>query len=358
MNNRFASPCVELFRLAASLWCVAVLIMALAAAPALAAQPSRNVLVLNSDSNVLPGLAVFNESLVMALRADYGPEVELSNEFLGLDEPRPAGYGDDLVEFLRKKYAETRFDAVVTVRGPALKFLLEHRDEFLPSVPVVHAWIGKQELTGQELPPDVVGVPVELQPEKTIELALRLHPRTRRVVVITGTSTFDRGWEALLRRAFKPLEPLVEFEFWAGLPMPEILDRVRRLPVDSIIYLPGLRQDGTGQRLVAQEAATEIVSISPAPVYGNASNFREVGTTGGYIASIEEMARQTAQLLARVMRGERPEALTPVAAVPNAYILNMHQLRRYGFDESAIPPGAILRYRQPTLWEAYRWQPP
>ena len=76
---------------------------------------------------------------------------------------------------------------------------------------------------------------------------------------------------------------------------------------------------------------------------------------GGYIAPIEEMARQAGQLVARLLRGEKPEALAAPAAVPNAYILNMHQLRRFGFDESAIPPGAILKYRQPTLWEAYRW---
>ena len=255
----------------------------------------------------------------------------------------PQAYEDDLVAFLRKKYAGTQIDAIVAVRSPALKFLLQRRDQFLPGVPVVHVSISTQELAGMELPRDVIGVPVELQPEKTIELALRLHPGARRVVVITGTSEFDRGWEALLRRAFKPLEGRVEFEFWVGMPLAEILDRVRRLPADSIVYLPGLRQDGTGQRLVPQEVATQIVSISPVPVYGNASNFREVGTMGGYIAPIEEIARQAGQLVARLLRGEKPEALAVPAAVPNAYILNMHQLRRFGFDESAIPPGAILQ---------------
>lgn len=357
MNHRpFAARLAHFARVAALLWWFAGLSTALGGAPALAAQVPRNVLVLNSDNIVLPGLAVFNEALVIALRAEYGPEVELFNEFLGLDEPRPADYGNDLLAFLRKKYAAKRIDAIVAVRAPALKFLLEHRDEFLPGVAVVHVWIDTQELAGQELPPDMIGVPVELRPEKTIELALRLHPRARRVVVITGTSAYDRGWEALVRRAFRPLEARVEFEYWAGLALPEILDRVKRMPADSIVYLPGLRQDGTGQRMVPQEVATEIVSISPAPVYGNASNFREVGTMGGYVASIEEIARQAAHLLSRLLRGERPEALAPPAVVPNAYILNMRQLRRFGFDESAIPPGAILRYRQPTLWEAYRWQ--
>jgi hypothetical protein len=134
MNHRpFASGRAHLVRAAVSLWWVAGLVMAFAIAPALATQPSRNVLVLNSDSNVLPGLAVFNEALVMALRANYGPAVELSNEFLGLDEPRPAGYGEDLVEFLRKKDAETQFDAIVAVRGPAPFYA--QQDQFLPGRP-------------------------------------------------------------------------------------------------------------------------------------------------------------------------------------------------------------------------------
>ncbi len=75
------------------------------------------------------------------LRAEYGPEIELFNDFLDLDRPRPPGYEDDLVEFLRKKYAGTHIGAIVAVRSPALKFVLQRRDQFLPGVPVVHVAI-------------------------------------------------------------------------------------------------------------------------------------------------------------------------------------------------------------------------
>jgi hypothetical protein len=322
-----------------------------AAALALAAEPPPNVLVLYSDNRVLPGLAIIDETLDGVLRAEYGPEIDMFSQFLDLDRPRPAGYEDDLVEFLRKKYAGTQVGAIVAVRSPALKFLLQRRDQFLPGVPVVHVAMSKQDLAGMELPRDVIGVPVELQPEKTIEVALRLHPGTRRVVVITGISQDDRAWEALLRRAFKPLGD-AEFEFWAALPLARFSTGCDDYPLTHR-FLSGLRQDGTGTRRVPQDVATQVVSISPVPVYGNNSNFRKVGTMGGYIAPIDEIARPAAQLVARLLRGENPES-SP-SAVRNAYILNMHQLRRFGFDESAIPPDAILMYREPTLWEAYRW---
>ena len=206
----------RLWRIAASLRWVVGFILALAATLALAAEPPRNVLVLYSENRVLPGLAIIDETLDKVLKTEYGSEVELFNELLALDGPRPAGYDDDLISFLRTKYARTRIDAIVAVRGPAFKFLLQRRDQFLPGVPVVHVGISTQELAGMELPRDVIGVPVKLEPEKTIEVALRLHPGARRVVVITGTSEIDRDWESLLRRAFRPLEGRIEFEFWAA----------------------------------------------------------------------------------------------------------------------------------------------
>ena len=133
---------------AASLRWLAGVILALAATLALAAEPPRNVLVLYSDNRVLPGLAVIDETLDSVLRTEYGPEIELFNEFLDLDRSRPAAYEDDLVAFLRKKYAGTQIDAIVAVRSPALKFLLQRRDQFLPGVPVVHVSISTQELAG------------------------------------------------------------------------------------------------------------------------------------------------------------------------------------------------------------------
>ena len=190
MNNHPFPSSIARFILAAAsrrwLTRLAGVILALTATLALAAEPPRKVLVVYSDNRLLPGLAVIDEALDSVLRTEYGPEIELLNEFFDLDRPGPAAYEDDLVAFLRKKYAGTQIDAIVAVRGPALKFLLQRRDQFLPGVPVVHVSISTQELAGMALPRDVIGVPVELQPEKTIELALRLHPSVRRVVVITG----------------------------------------------------------------------------------------------------------------------------------------------------------------------------
>ena len=324
--------------------------------PVQAAQSPRNVLVLFSSSRLLPVLGVIDETLDAQLRAELGGNVDLFNEFLDVNSWPGKDHQDQLARFLKEKYAAMPIAAVVAAYGPALRFLLERRDDILPDVPIVFIGLSTQELARMTLPPDVLGVATELLPEKTIELALRLHPGSRRVVVITGTSQFDRAWEALLRSRLKPLAERVEVDFWAGLPMAEILDRVRKLPRDSVVYLPGMRQDGAGERFVPQLVAADVVAASPVPVYGSSSNFREGGTAGGYIPLLENAASAAAGLVASLLRGAAPETLTTPVIVANEYILNMKQLSRFGVAEADLPPGALLKYRQASLWEKYRWQ--
>jgi hypothetical protein len=35
-------------------------------------------------------------------------------------------------------------------------------------------------------------------------------------------------------------------------------------------------------------------------------------------------------------------------------IYDWRELRRWGISEARLPPGSIVKFRQPTLWEQYR----
>ena len=324
--------------------------------PAIGAAQSHNVLVLNSDNRALPRTVLIDETVGGILRAQTGTTTELFNEFLDLEDKRGDEYERHLVEFLRSKYANTPIAAIMAVGGPALHFMLANRQQLFPGVPIVHFVVDAEDLASMSVPPDVVGAPIALEPDKTVALAMTLHPQARRLVVITGTANSDREWLRVARRRLLPLADRINIDYWDGLPLAEILQRLPVLPKESIVLLPGLRADGQGVRHTPQSVAAQVVAASPAPVYGSVSNFGIMGTIGGYVAPVEEGARIGAKLLVRLLKGERPQALGPVGAVPNSYVLNMHQLQRFGVDESALPPGAMLRFRQVPLWREYVWQ--
>jgi PAS domain S-box-containing protein len=39
----------------------------------------------------------------------------------------------------------------------------------------------------------------------------------------------------------------------------------------------------------------------------------------------------------------------------NTDLFDWRQLRRWGIREQSLPPGSVVRFREPTLWDAYRW---
>ena len=55
----------------------------------------------------------------------------------------------------------------------------------------------------------------------------------------------------------------------------------------------------------------------------------------------------------RVLSGERPLDV-PIVRGANTYLFDWEALRKWGFEESALPPGSIVLSRQPSFWEAYK----
>ena len=78
------------------------------------------------------------------------------------------------------------------------------------------------------------------------------------------------------------------------------------------------------------------------------------GIVGGYMDSFEAIGREAARIGLRILAGEGPESLPPATSQTQAFMVDWRQLRRWGLDEARLPPGTIVRFEQPSLWEQYR----
>ncbi|MET0621973.1 MAG: sigma 54-interacting transcriptional regulator [Pyrinomonadaceae bacterium] len=56
----------------------------------------------------------------------------------------------------------------------------------------------------------------------------------------------------------------------------------------------------------------------------------------------------------RLLAGERPEAVA-AHGVPGTPMFDWRELRRWGISEQALPPGSVVRFKVPSLWEQYKW---
>lgn len=302
---------------------------------ALAAEP-RNVLVLYSNNRLVPGNVAVDRGLRAALTSSAERPVQFFSEFLDRPEFSGAAYEKTMTTYLHDKYAARPPDVIVSVADDAVEFLARNRAELFPGIPVVHATASQAFLRGlQPLPADIVGVPMEYDFAGT--LALRLHPDATRVVVVTGSSARDKGWEARLRQEVPPLAGNRRVDFLAGASTAEVLRRLGDLGNDTVVFTPGYFQDRDGRIFNPRDAAGAMAAASKAPVYGPFDTFIGTGVVGGMMPSFEAMGREAGTIVNRLFAGAAPASLQLPAIMPTALQVDWRQVRRWGIDDADIP---------------------
>ena len=305
-------------------------------------------------SNRLSGYGIAVESgLRQVLDANPAQPVDIFSEFL--DEPRFGGdrYELTVTTYLHDKYADHPIDAVVAGGDAALEFILRHRDQLFPRVPVLYLGVTPLALQSMPpLPPDVVGVPIVWDFAGTVEMALKWHPHATRLVIVQGASIQD-DWESVITPQIAPILGHVQVEYLVGLPPPTLQKRLRELGRDSVVLTMGFHRDRDGGFYVPGNAIALIVAASSAPVYSAADVALGSGVVGGRMLSYEGTGRQYGQILERLFSGQPDWKRMPDSS-PSSLQVDWRQVKRWGIDPELIPPDAIVKFRPPTLWQAYR----
>ena len=137
--------------------------------------------------------------------------------------------------------------------------------------------------------------------------------------------------------------------------MPTLLERLKHLPNDTIVYHTSLMQDAAGARFIdASQSVPLIASAANAPVFVVDDVDLGRGTVGGDLLSFDVEGHAAAAMAVRILNGEKPVNI-PIVESASVYMFDWRALQRWGLEESDLPPGSIVLNRQPTLWESYKW---
>jgi PAS domain S-box-containing protein len=315
---------------------------------------AKRLLMLFSNDSLLPAGNTLGSSLARTLRADSPDRVDIFTEFLDAERfPEPA-HEARMESLLREKYAATPIDLAVAVGPQALDFLGQRRASLFPEAPLIFAGISETSLAERGVPANSTGVVSRFDPVRTLELALRLQPAARQVVVVTGASTFDKRWDAVAREQLAPYADRLQMTYLSGLPLPLLLDRLAQLPPRTIVIYLTIFADGTGQLFTPRDVTADLSDAARAPVYGVYETYLGRGIVGGYMESFEAIGMETARLCLRILAGEPLQSLPTEAVETQAFMVDWRELRRWGLDEARLPPDTIVRFEQPSLWEQYR----
>jgi signal transduction histidine kinase len=332
--------------------CAGLMLWLASVSPASAAP--KQVVLLYDERTDPPGLSVLDASLTRTLTSGAPGSVEIYREAMDLSRFGSDAYVLRLRDHLRTKYADKQIDMAVAAMSPALDFLLTHGDTVFPGTPVVFCGIDRRSFEGRSLPSHVTGVLVKREFAPTLELALRLHPGTERIVFVGGASEFDAQLVKQAREELGRFEDHLAFTWLTALPLRELLTHLSQLPPRTIVLYSGLFRDGAGESYVPHAVAERLAAAANAPVYAFVDQYLGRGIVGGHLYSLDAHGEAAANLALQILAGTAPSQLPLVESAASRTMFDWRQLQRWGLDESQLPPEAIIRFREPSLWSAYR----
>jgi signal transduction histidine kinase len=130
---------------------------------------------------------------------------------------------------------------------------------------------------------------------------------------------------------------------------------VATLPPRSFVLLALLIRDASGVTHNQDEALQQLRAVANAPINGLYQNQLGLGLVGGRLYQAEAEGEASARVAIRVLRGE-PISRFPPQIIPTlSPRYDWRELRRWNISEDRLPPGSVVLFRQPTLWQEYRW---
>ena len=312
---------------------------------------ARRVLLIYTEPRLTPAIVSVDGEFRSTLEGRSPEPATFYTEYLDVNlfdgvVPQPA-----LREMLRQKYASRPIDVIVAAGSRALRIALRNRREVFSGAPIVFVAVDQAAAADLGLVSDVTGTWLRLGWAETLDLARRLEPDVRRAIVVGGSSPADRVWVDQARRQLAAASGSIEIEYLTGISLEEVLRQTAAAPKHTVVLVGTFVRDSTGRDFVTQDVIRRIVAGARVPVYGLNDNHLGTGAVGGHVLSFEAHGRVAAELALRVLAGERP---APTDAGALVSMVDDRQMRRWRFDDRRLPPGSVLLFRQPSLWEEHR----
>ncbi len=335
--------------------CSAVLLFVPIAAGQKAPQPKR-VLAIYWDNKDFRGNVIFDEQFQKVLNLAPFPDLEYYPEYLESTRFPGDDHVEAFYEYLKRKYDDRHIDVIVATTDIPLNFVLKYRKDLFPDTPIVFIATKPPGEAEYAVTRDMTGIVVQTTHRETLDLALKLHPDTQQLFVISGSLEHDHRYEAIARQELAPYENRVHITYLTDLPLNELITTTQKLPPRSIgLYVWQRTRDDQGRILETFEVLQRFAPTASVPLYGLGSGNVGMGLVGGYVQGPDGNGKRVGEMVVRILNGERAQDIA-IEPAPNGPLFDWRQLQRWGIDESRLPAGSVVRFREFSFWELYKWR--
>jgi len=321
----------------------------------LAAEPKR-ILVLHSFGRDVKPWSEYSKSIRTELLRQSPWPMEIIDQSLLTSRSADENPEVPFVEYLRALFAKRPLDLIVSVGAPAASFVQRHRQQLFATTPMVFTAVEQRRIQRSNLTEDDAVVATAHNFPALIENILQVLPNTKTVAWVLGASPGEKLWLEDVRKELAPYADRVSFIWYNDRSFTDILKHAAALPPHSAIFWHLMNVDAAGVVHEGDTGLARLYEVANAPIFTFDQSFFGREIVGGPMHSVLSSTQRTAAVVVRILGGERAGDIKTAAVPYAAPIFDWRQLQRWGINESRLPPGSEVLFREPSPWQRYPLQ--
>jgi PAS domain S-box-containing protein len=317
----------------------------------------KRVLVLYPENNgISKWMDLFDNSLKSALGHRIGKDVEMNIEYTDLSRNTSKIYTDQLADLFKLKYGNIPPDVIIAHLSPDSEFVQNLCDNVFPNAKIIFFF-------PDSAPENIInryhgkatGILFTKPYEGSIKTIIKLLPGTKNIYFISGNLPFEQNDVRQAKDVFSKYTDKADIIYLTGLPPDEILKKVSDPPENSVIFFTTYIGAPDGKWILSHDLLSLVSESAKMPIFSYFDQNFEKDILGGEMISSEKLGEKAGELAIRLLEGEDPAGIRPEMA-PTISMFNWRQMQKWGIDEKLLPGNGIIKYRESSFFEKYRWR--
>ncbi|PAB55847.1 ABC transporter substrate-binding protein, partial [Anaeromicrobium sediminis] len=299
----------------------------------------NHILVLNSyhqgytwTDNIVKGIESVLEDENNVIRIEYMDTRIIKDE----------RHLNNLYELYKHKFSNHKFDVIIASDNDAYNFLKKYHKSLFENTPIICCGLNIFDDFITNRNNMFTGVVETVDIKDTIDIAYKLHPNIKNVVVIADESLSGDMNIEITKKVVPLYKGKIKFDFIQNDSIEEILKNIKKIPRNSMIFQAGLYKDKVGEPISIEEGNKIISKAVNIPLYScwemNLCN----GVIGGKMASGYSQGQTAAQVALKVLEGQNIKDLPFMQKSINKYVFDYHAIRQYNIKLSDLPEGSMF----------------
>ncbi len=253
-----------------------------------------------------------------------------------------------------KMSQSSRYSAVIAADDAALNFVSKYYDDLFKNTPVVFFGVNQVDFARQAgLNPNITGFTEEFDFGLLLDLAVKQRQNISSVTVIYDNSETGNG-DIKQYKACTADYSDISFDFinMAQFTILELGSYLRKLDDTSIVMCLDAHTDKYNNTYTTKELCEYISFNCSQPVYTRLNGAVGNGFLGGNIYDFEKAGKNTAELVLKIILGEKDIRNIDVIRDSSATLcFDYNLLKKYKISEASLPKDTVIVNRPNSYWQ-------